>query len=275
MSLLHQVLFFAVPVAYLGAAGLFGIEFRGGEKRYRTAARSVLFAGVLLHALLIATDVYRLKDLPLGGVSPFLSLLAFSVVLVELYLGAREQDGSTGLFLVGLAAILAMVGAAGPVPAEPVVTKAHPAVFGIHVGAAILGYTAAAIAAIHGLLYLFLYHQIKTSHFGRFYKRLPPLMQIDLRVGRSMGLSFVALTISLVFGMRALRRTVETYWIWDAKIVSTLVMWVFFGATLASRRFLGWGGRRSAWLSLAAFLLALLSLGVVSPLLSRFHDFPR
>ncbi len=47
--------------------------------------------------------------------------------------------------------------------------------FGLHAGMAILGYSAFAVSAIYGFLFLLLYHDLKSTHFGLIYRRLPSL----------------------------------------------------------------------------------------------------
>jgi ABC-type uncharacterized transport system permease subunit len=118
-----------------------------------------------------------------------------------------------------------------------------------------------------------LYREIQSNRVGRIYRFLPPLDRIEERTSRSVALSFAALSVSLIFGMRVLRVTESTYWLWDAKILTTCLVWVLFGLTLSSRRWLGWSGRRVAIFSLLGFFLALASLGIVGPFLSDFHTF--
>ncbi|MDP7035844.1 MAG: cytochrome c biogenesis protein CcsA [Planctomycetota bacterium] len=263
-----------VPLVYLLGATLYFSDFWSGARRWDRVARGVFWAGLLVHAGRLTMEVFRLDALPLGGIFPFLTLLSFSVVAVMLFLEMGSSDGSTAVFLAWLAVGLEGCSAVGgPFPQHAVSTAAHPAVFGIHVGTAILGYAGAAVAAIHGVLYLLLYREIKSNRVGRIYRFLPPLDQIEKRTGSSVALSFVALTVSLVFGMRVLRVTESTYWLWDAKILTTCLVWVLFGLTLSSRRWLGWSGRRVAFFSLFGFLLALASLGFVGPFLSGFHTF--
>ena len=59
----------------------------------------------------------------------------------------------------------------------------------------------------------------------------------------------------------------------DPKILVALVSWVIYSFEAFAARRIGWGGRRTAYLSALGFVLVLLNFVPISYFLTRSHDF--
>jgi hypothetical protein len=127
-------------------------------------------------------------------VSQALSMVAFAVAIVYLFVEWHGRERSTGL-LAGRPwsssssssprCWAAAAAAPGDLP--------HP-LFASHVSLALLGYAAFVVAAGYGFLFLELYRELKAARFSTFYGKLPPLEVLERMMTGALGVGFVALT---------------------------------------------------------------------------------
>ncbi|HEY2923737.1 MAG TPA: cytochrome c biogenesis protein CcsA, partial [Candidatus Eisenbacteria bacterium] len=147
-----------------------------------------------------------------------------------------------------------------------------PIWFELHTLTAVLGYSAFAVSAIYGILFLVLYRDIKANRFSFFYRRMPPLealAQMNIRAAEG---GLVLLTLAIALGVGWLRRS-GAGTLADPKIWLTLLVWcVFAFAILAYHRF-GWRGPRAIYMSLIGFTTLLLSRVAVDLFFHSFHSF--
>jgi len=145
-------------------------------------------------------------------------------------------------------------------------------IFSFHVSAAVLGYSAFIVAAVYGLLYLLLYHQIREKTFGLVFRRLPSLDVLDRMNFYAVVAGFVLLTVAIVLGAvwsTHLFGRVKP----DPKVLVAVGTWLLYGGAIAARGLVSWRGPRMAYTSLVGFLVVLFSLFAVNFFLTRFHLF--
>ena len=125
-----------------------------------------------------------------------------------------------------------------------------------------VGYAAFAIAAGAALGYLVQERLLRRKAGGAPWRKLPSLEGLE-RVGRAaLTLGFPPLTLGLVAGAIWAERSSALLghaWYVDPKVVGGIVVWLFYAAVLHVRLFTRLRGRRAALLTLAGFLLTLLS----------------
>jgi len=144
---------------------------------------------------------------------------------------------------------------------------------GFHVTSALLGYTAISLSAVFGLLYLMLYHDIKSSQFGLVYKRLPNLEMLEAMSLKAELFGFVMLTIAISVGMFWLPRAFENFTYLDPKLIGTFGIWIMYAVGLAAKRRFSWHGRKLMVVSVVAFGIVFLSMTVINLFMSGFHTF--
>jgi heme exporter protein C len=101
-------------------------------------------------------------------------------------------------------------------------------IFYLHVSAAIAAYGCFAVVLVGGAVYL----RSASLVADRF-----------ARAGALVGLAFT--TVTLVMGMLWAKPIWGTYWAWDARLTSTLVLWIIYAGYLLVRR-LAEPGRQAA-----------------------------
>ncbi len=146
--------------------------------------------------------------------------------------------GAVGLMLVAAAAIFLYAptdALQGPVQR----------IFYLHVSSAIAAYGCFAVVLIGGIVYL----RTESLVADRF-----------ARAGALTGVAFTSVT--LVMGMLWAKPIWGTFWTWDARLTSTLVLWIVYAGYLLVRR-LAEPGRQAARLAAVVGIFGFVDVPVV------------
>ena len=210
---------------------------------------------------------------PITSLFEILTLLAACTGTAYLYLEFRTRVHNTGLFILSLAFIFQTISSLFIRDLLVIPEYLHSLLLGFHVSAAILGYTALSISAVYGLLYLMLYHEIKSSRFGIIYSRLPNLETLEAMSHRSEVFGFVMLTIAILVGVVWLPMVFKDISYLDPKLIGTIAIWFLYAVALMAKRRSGWQGRKTMIVSLVGFVFVFISMLVINLYLSSFHTF--
>jgi heme exporter protein C len=118
-------------------------------------------------------------------------------------------------------------------------------IFYLHVSAAIAAYGSFAVVLVGGLIYL----RNGSLVADRF-----------ARAGALVGLVFT--TVTLVMGMLWAKPIWGTYWTWDARLTSTLVLWIIYAGYLLVRR-LAEPGRQAARFAAVVGIFGFIDVPIV------------
>src|ERR1700686_433142 len=118
-------------------------------------------------------------------------------------------------------------------------------IFYLHVSTAIAAYGSFAVVLIGGLVYL----RNESLVADRF-----------ARAGALVGLVFT--TVTLVMGMLWAKPIWGTFWTWDARLTSTLVLWIIYAGYLLVRR-LAEPGRQAARVAAVVGIFGFIDVPVV------------
>jgi ABC-type uncharacterized transport system permease subunit len=261
-----------VPILYALASAVYAALFFRDDPFARRAAAPLLRAAIGVHFVEILLRGATLGRIPLGNPFESLSALAFALAVVYVYIEARQRTPMTGVFVLPIVFLAqtfsaAFVGRAGPAP-----EVLRSTLFGFHAGAAVLGYCGFAIAAIYGVLFLLLYHELKSRRFSLVYDRLPPLEVLAQMNIRALTVGFLFLSAAILLGAVWAYR-VHGVTLYDPKVFLTIAAWGIFGASLVAHSVLGWGGPRVVYMSVAGFLLLVTSSVAVNLVGASFHVF--
>lgn len=128
-----------------------------------------------------------------------------------------------------------------------------------HIPLMFMAYAAFALAFGIGLAFLLEEYQLKTKRVSNFVFRLPSLDELDGMVSRVIRFGFPVLTAGLMIGMVWANKAWGQIWSWTPKETWSFVTWLIYAAYLLTRRFGGWRGRKSAYLSIAGFVMVLVT----------------
>jgi ABC-type uncharacterized transport system permease subunit len=262
-----------LPLAYLLAAVDYGFVFFSSHPIAERTATPALRISVLLHLAYLGAATAVWKQFPAATVSQALSVVAFAVAVVYVFVEWHGRARSTGFWLVSLVFFFQLLSSLLTRPNPPDREIFHDPFFATHVSLALLGYAAFVVGAAYAFLFLQLYRDLKAGRFSTFYGKLPPLEVLERMMIGALTVGFVALTGAVITGAFWAERLYQGDWLRDPKILSTLATWVLYGAALLLRKLRRWQGRQTALASLAGFGAILFSLMAVNFFFSDFHGF--
>lgn len=263
-----------LPPAYCAAVAIYALAFFKRESRFQQWTRPALILALLIHAVLIYAETVYFGHCLVYSPFELMTMIAFTISLTYLIVELSTGERGTGLFFLSLALLFQtmsnMFGSGNGMDANsPLLQNA----VGLHISAAIFGYTAFAMSAVYGLLYLMLYHQIKSSRFGTLYDRLPSLGLLEKMSAYAAIIGLLFLSVAIIIAVAWLPDALPGFQYYDPKVIATGGVWILYAAAIGMKYVARVGQRRFVLLSLVGFAGVFLSMTVVNILLSDFHDF--
>ncbi len=210
--------------------------------------------GVVLHMVSLVETSAALAHFPATNFYESVSVCAFLIAVLFLFIYWRYQFQGLSVFLFPLVFVMTLIGGMQ----EPVGTwttrTARDAWLAVHVASILLGYAALLVTGVSSLFYLLQERQLKSKRQISFFEKLPPLATIDNLISISMGFGFMLLTVGVVAGSTWAFIETGTRWIRDPKIALALLTWSFCLLMVFLRVSAGWRGRKAA-------LMAIVVLG--------------
>ena len=200
---------------------------------------------------------------PLGNTFEILQFTAWSATTLYLAIGVTFRHSLLGYFTSCLAAALTLVSLV--IPAWDATQRSH--IFGsnpwieLHAALAVFSYGVFGLLALTSLMFLLRNHSLKSKRLGGWFSFLPSILDLDQIGVRLLGAGVAILATSLAVG--------SAYWLRDfssvnlTKLVVTLGVWVAYAVALALRLKGRLLAQRFAWVCLALFGVALISVGPV------------
>jgi ABC-type transport system involved in cytochrome c biogenesis permease subunit len=254
-----------VPLAFYSASLIaYAWHFARRNPIVGKTATTMLVAGALAHTFVIGMQTMEAGHVPITDSTTATSTFVWLLALAYLYMEMTTEDRAMGVLilplLIGLQAIPAL----------------HP---GVEQRSAVLQ------GPLFGIL---LFKEIKAKHLGFFYARLPSLQALDRMNHWTIMIGWISLTIGIAAGAmfaaeaRALpsaaldprvQASVQAMSLGDPKIFVALVCWLVYSFEAFAARRIGWGGRRTAYLSALGFSIVLLNFVPISYFVTTSHDF--
>lgn len=254
---LHLIPFWLSLFAYGAEAGL-----QMGGIVPKSATRSALFAGLLLHGVFLAVRWGLSGHAPMAGLFESLTVFAFFSALSAFVL-CRSGDTMAAWKPLSILVTLPQAGAAlldkRLVPLYPALDTPW---FAAHVGLSFLGY--GLFAAGFALSWEYLRRGGDAMHRA---------------AGRAALYGFSAFSAGMVCGGIWAFYAWGSYWIWTPKEIWSVVLWTYF-AVLTHLKFLPagkgwprWGRRLEMGATAAGYFVMLATFLGVSLLLRSSHSF--
>ena len=208
--------------------------------------------GVALHLVSIVEEGLITGHCPIANFYESISMCAFLIVVLFLFVNWRYKLESYGVFVFPLAFLMTLVGAMG----RPVAVWSSPAVRNVwlttHIVLVMLGYAALLLTAVSAGIYLMQERELKRKTPRKFYSRLPPLGTLDELISRFMTIGFVLITLATIAGSIWAFIEVGTGWISDPRISISFGTWGIYLVMVFLRVTAGWRGRKAAIMVIAA-----------------------
>jgi ABC-type transport system involved in cytochrome c biogenesis permease subunit len=274
---------FAPLAFYAAALAAYAWHFARRQPVAGRAATTMLVAGALAHTFVIGMLTMEVGNIPVAGTTSAISTFVWLLVLAYLYIEMTTDERAMGTFtlvlIVALQSIPALLLNSEDRAPSPIL---RGPLFGLHVFSLLLAYASFALACAIGVTYVLLFKEIKAKHLGFFYTRLPSLQVLDTMNQRAIALGWAFLTIGLVVGAVWIGEAssyagndprMQAMHLQDPKILGALVCWAVYSFQVFAARRIGWGGRRTAYLSAVGFAMVLVNLVPISYFLTESHNF--
>ncbi|MBB6428508.1 cytochrome c biogenesis protein CcsA [Algisphaera agarilytica] len=241
----------------------------------RRPSKALMNAIVAVIALVSAgLLVYRWQQIgegwnPLTAHVDGLLLIASLMAIVGLYIQSRPRLGGMAVFILPmLTLILAWAICASAWTYRPFnLNSLSPVWTGVHLAGVYLGTLGCAVAAMAGVMYLFVQRQLKLKRNPRGLLRLASLESLERLITQAASLGFGLLTVGLVSGVVILRTEGEVLgpgWWYSPKVLFAFAAWLVYAVVMNVRYASVFRGRRAAWLAIGGFVLLLVVYGIVT-----------
>jgi cytochrome c-type biogenesis protein CcsB len=246
---------------YLAAtvAALAGVA--GRHRLSERLLRWLLGLAVGAQLLSIGLQWSAAGSVPVVGLGEALSLLAVLLVAVFLGVQLRSPLVALGAVVAPLAFGLAFAAVALRGGVEPLPPALRSVWFPVHVGVSLLGDAVFALAFCASVLYLLQERRLKTHRGRGVLRHLPSLETLDRVSHTCLVWGLVLLTLGVMSGIVwAHVAWSDRPWMRDPKIGFTLLVWMLYVVLLQGRMTAGWRGRWAAQLTIAGFMVIVISL---------------
>jgi ABC-type uncharacterized transport system permease subunit len=247
------LIFLVLPIlAYVSAGLLLALRTVRSDTPGRDIATALALVAIVLHAgwHLHGWHVTGGPDMHFFAA---LSLVGLGMATLTAAMSFMRRLQALGIVVYPLAALLlALAVGYGHVRAEPLDWRLQ-----LHAWMALLAYATLAIAAVLAVLLWLQERALQRRELGGWLRALPPLVQLETLLFRTIAAGFALLTLALITGVVFVDNLMEQHLV--QKTVLSVLSWLVFGWLLIGRWRYGWRGPRAVRLTLIAMGLLLLA----------------
>lgn len=271
-----NILFLLVVAGYFLGAVTHLLGVGTGKAGLRRAGWLLTLGGFVCHTLDLGVLLAVEGGMAFMSGEFYFSLLAWSLLLICLFLWWRLRLGMLGLLASPLALFLFLSSQAVTAARMPLPKALGGLFFGLHIGALFLAISLLAMACGAGMAYLYLERKIKTKEkLGGFAKSLPALSTCDTVNRWAVAAGFPLYTLGLLSGFVWAKLTWNRIFSYDPKEVTAICIWMLYAFLFHQRLMLGWQGRKPARMAIWLFGLTLVSMLVINFYMPTHHSFAR
>jgi ABC-type uncharacterized transport system permease subunit len=270
-------LFGSVVLIYFAAGAVGMLQLLPGGEKYKRFLSPLVCLAVALEAVMLIFRAVALKAIPLTGLFESMIVLTIVFGLVYLFLSITLQQVWFGSIMAWvILAMILMAGAVATPVSEPHSLAATPWAIA-HGIAMVLGGASIAFATSSAVLYLLGRDKLKRKEVLQVLGRVPNIQKLEHMNLLGVRVAFVLITVGLVsgLGLASMLRTGLAAWLADPKVICSMAAWAVLGAILVLNRMLMLKAKARAGMTVAAFVLVLFAIVVVTVLGATIHNFSR
>jgi ABC-type uncharacterized transport system permease subunit len=225
--------------------------------RWRHIAMPAALAGAFFHFVsIVETLAAAHRALPVDT-HETLSWLGLFLVLAFLVLANRYHTVAFGIFLLPVAALLAIVPAFHPGHETIAYPLIHTGWLLLHIALLLAAYAALFLSLIASVLYFIQERRLKQKRVSSGRSWLPPLATLDQIALSALRFGLPCMTAGLLIGSVLALQTIGPAFFADPKVLLSLAMWIAYILMIFIRSHSGLRGRRAVYLSSFAFFIVL------------------
>ncbi len=232
-----------------------------GARVYHTSRLNffAILSGFLCQTAFLYLRGQQVGRCPLTSFFEVFIFLSWALVLFYLLIGPTYRLSLLGAFTSPLVFALQVI-ALLLLRDVPVRTQLPPnAWMELHAAISIVAYGAFALAGVAGVMYLAQERQLKTHHIHSIFYHLPPIRDLAVANRRLIFTGVALLAVGIGAGFM-----VGNWQSHTSKVAWSVGVWLLYGAIFALSKGHRLSPRRVAWLSVAAFSVALLTLSGIT-----------
>ena len=260
-----RTLFFAAFALYALAVAL---EFAGTafkKEKLLKAAWYVFLAAFALHSAFLVWRGIAAKRLPLSNQFEFANAFAWGVALMLIVVRGRMKADWLTVAAMPAALLVMTYAALQPMEIHDLMPALRSAWFGVHIGSAVLSYSAFVIAGVSGLRYLL---AVKKGNAAAH-----ALEQMDYLSYRMIAFGFLFLTVVILSGAIWAEQAWSSFWSWDPKEVWALITWIIYAVYLHLRLRGRRKGTAMAWFVVIAVPVVFFTFAGVNTFMHGMHTY--
>lgn len=214
--------------------------------------------GSVLHLVSIVERSVSVGHLPVDNFFESVSLFAFLLGLLYLFVHWRYSFSSLGILLFPIVSLLTWIASTeSPITAWSN-ARVRDAWLIIHVSLILFGIASVCITAAASIFYLVQERKLKSKDLLGA-SRLPALGILDTMINRAMGLGFVFTTLGVIAGATWAYVESGTRWMSVPNVQLALFTWFFYLTMIFLRTSQGWRGRKTALMALGLLAFSALT----------------
>lgn len=221
------------------------------QSRLLGPALASFCVAVVLHGVSLTESAFAQHSFPARNFYEAMSMCAFLIALLLLWVYWRYQFSGISLFLFPSVFVMTLIGAMEFPVAHWTNPNIRDAWLLLHILLVLVGYAALALTLVASVFYLIQERQLKRKQTVLFFDHLPPLGVLDDLISRSMGWGFVFITLSIIAGSTWAYIESGTRWIGAPIVGISFLTWAFYLLMVFLRISAGWRGRKAAFMVIA------------------------
>ncbi|KUL20203.1 cytochrome C assembly family protein [Chlorobium limicola] len=260
-----------VSLLYIVTTFLYGAHFfrdTGFAGRYKQPALALtVLTHVVYLGLLTSIEGYKLSYSTFN----LMSMVALTLAITYIFIEFTTKSDKTGFFVLAFSAGAQIISSIFTAQSSGTGPAFSGLGIGVHLIAAIFGFSAIAIAGLYSFLYLLLFRQIQKNRFELLFQRLPNLEVLERLTMHAVAFGFIFLSITLFAGIIEQNASGETISLSEPRLISLVAIWLIYGASIFVRPITGWDLKHMAYLFIGLFVFITALIMLMTLFSPSFH----
>ena len=260
-----------VSLLYLITTALYGVHFFRDIELAKKYKQPFLVLSVLTHVvylgLLTSIEGYKINY----SIVNLMTMVGLTLTITYLFIEFTTKSDKTGFFVISFATGAQLISSILTAQISNTGITFSGFGIGVHLIAAIFGFSAIAIAGLYSILYLLLFRQIEQNRYELLFQRLPNLEVLEQLTMHAVAFGFLFLSITIFAGMIEQKASTETINLLEPRLITLVVIWLLYGTGIFIKPIIGWDIKHMAYLFIFLFVFITILIVLMTFFSPTFH----
>jgi ABC-type uncharacterized transport system permease subunit len=260
-----------VSLFYLMTTFLYGAHFFKDLEFAKKYKQPGLVLTVLTHVvylgLLTSIEGYKINYSTVN----LMTMVGLTLTITYIFIEFTTKSDKTGFFVISFAAGAQLISSVMTTQISNTGMTFSGIGIGVHLIAAIFGFSAIAIAGLYSILYLLLFRQIQQNRYELLFQRLPNLEVLEKLTMHAVAFGFLFLSITIFAGIIEQKASGEVINLLEPKLVTLVVIWLLYGTGIFIKPIIGWDIKHMAYLFIFLFVFITILIVLMTFFSPTFH----